>query len=165
MHGSWNIRGPQSESRRGFSVIELLIALSILGILLGIGASLIRTPSARLYANDVRALIQQARFEAVKLNRPVAIVWNETLNSFVAGVGTIDDPCDFDAPVVTADSRAYARMTINPGFGSDDGLVWLPSGQARDCAFGTFPQTIATINDGRLTQRVTVTLTGRVTIQ
>ena len=165
MQGSRIDRLTRLDSLRGFSIIELLIALSILGILLGIGAALVRTPSASLYANDIRALIQQARFEAVKLNRPVAIVWNEPLNSFVAGVGPLSDPCEFDAPIVTADSRAYARLTIDPGFGSDDGLVWLPSGQARDCAFGTFPQTIATINDGRLTQRVTVTLTGRVTIQ
>lgn len=146
-------------------MLEILVVLSVLGVLLSIGFSAIRPPSATVYANDVRALIQQARFEAVKRNVPVAIRWDADDGSFVAGVGPADDPCALDEVVVRAGTDEYPRVEVDPGFPDDGGLVWLPSGQARACDFGTFVETIAYVDDGRVEREITVTLTGRVTIQ
>lgn len=149
----------------GFSILELLVVLVVLGVLLGIGVTVVRPPAATVYSNDVRALIQQARFEAIKRNVPVAIRWDAEGMGFVAGLGPVDDPCAIVDVVARAATDAYPRVVVDPGFPEGDGLVWLPSGQARACDYGTFVQTIAYVEDGRVEREITVTLTGRVTIQ
>jgi prepilin-type N-terminal cleavage/methylation domain-containing protein len=147
----------------GFSLIEIIVAMSILGILAAIGASAYRTPGARLYSNDVRALVQQARYEAIRQNAPVAVVWNPGLSAFQTVLGTLAQPCQDATVLNTTAATRYPRVTVDVEF--VDGLVWLPSGQARNCSYGPFSAVIATIGDGRDERVVTVTLTGRVTIE
>lgn len=160
------LRDPKAtRERRGFSLIELLIVLAVVGTLLAVGFVAVRPPASRVYANDVRALIQQARFEAVKLNVPVAIVWDVSDSSFVVGTGTVAAPCAIDTELSRASSSEYPRLTVDPGFEEGGGLVWLPSGQARSCDYGTYVETIAYVDDGRVEREITVSLTGRVTIE
>lgn len=156
---------PSTSTRRGLSLIEIIIGLAIIGILTGIGAVAFAPPGGRAYANDVRAIFQQARFEAVKRNVPVAVVWDAGSDEFRSVLGSIGTPCDQTTVLTRASPREYARVTVASNFADGDGIVWLPSGQARSCGYGPFVQTIATIDDGRVEREVTVTLTGRVTIE
>ena len=61
--------------RRGVTLVELLISIGIIGILLSL-TSFLRTPSSTVFARDAQSLYQQARLEAVKRNRPVAVIWD-----------------------------------------------------------------------------------------
>lgn len=149
--------------RGGFTLIEALIALAIIGVLASIGFSSFREPGARLFANDVRALVQQARFEAIKQNVPVAVVWSVDTSEFRTVLGTVAAPCNEDTVLNRADSARYRNVSVNVEI--EDGLVWLPSGQARSCSYGPFGEAIATVSDGNGSRQITVTLTGRVTIQ
>lgn len=151
----------------GITLVETIIVLAIISILVGIGASQMNGPGARTYSNDLRAAIQQARFEAIKRNVPIAVIWVEESSEFQTVQGDPDDPCvagGEDVLVRTGFSE-YRRVTVNPGFGDGEGLVWLPSGHARSCSFGPFTPTIAEIRDPGNELRLTVTLTGRVTIE
>lgn len=143
----------------------MLIALAILGTLLGIGVSRFGSSDARAYSNDIKALVQQARFEAVKRNVPIAVTWNGASDEFRTVMGDPATPCTPIATLATAGHSNYRLAEVDPGFADGQGLVWLPSGQARSCGLGAFSPTIARVTDRSREFTVTVTLTGRVTIE
>ena len=153
----------QVRRRWGITVIEMMVALAVLGILLGIGATRFRAAEARLYANDVRALVQQARFEAVRRNAPIAVIWDESDSAFLTVRGSDAQPCEPTEVINRASAETYRRVSVDIEF--DDGLVWLPSGSARSCGYGSFSEVIAIVADNYGSRRVTVTLTGRVTVE
>mgnify|MGYP003500157546 CR=1 FL=1 len=66
---------------RGFTLIELMVAIMVLGILLGVAVPSFRDAalSSRLtaYANDLVASAQIARSEAIKRNAPVTLCASE----------------------------------------------------------------------------------------
>lgn len=62
--------------KQGFSLAEVLMALAILGILLSLGFSQLKPPAARALAGSVKTVIQQARFEAIKRNRAVTVIFH-----------------------------------------------------------------------------------------
>lgn len=152
-------------TRDGFTILELLIVLVMIGILAAIGASRFGTNSARAYTNDLQALFQQARFEAIKRNAPVAVIWSVTDRSFSTVYGNQAKPCDGTEVLMKAESIQYPRLNVTTDFGDGEGLVWLPSGQARSCAFTVFAKTIANIQDEKQVRLLTVTLTGKVTVE
>jgi len=67
----------RGEIPRGFTLIELMVAIMVLGILLGVAVPSFRDAalSSRLtaYANDLVASAQIARSEAIKRNAPVTL--------------------------------------------------------------------------------------------
>lgn len=149
----------------GFSTVELLIVLAVLGILLGLGVQRFGSNGARAYSNDVRSIVQQARFEAVKRNAPVAVIWNGSANEFRTILGSGVTPCVPGSVLVTAAASRYRGVSVETEFLNGDGIVWLPSGQARSCSLGVFSPAIAEISDRNHQYNVTVTLTGRVTVE
>lgn len=157
------MRRRATDHRLGVTLIEVVIVLAMLGVLLSIGAASFRPSESRLYANDVRALIQQARFEAVRRNVPVAVVWDAADDAFLTVLGNDADRCDASTVLNRATASTYRQVEVDIEF--DDGLVWLPSGTARSCNLGAFSDVIAVISDRFGSRTVTVSLTGRVTIQ
>lgn len=143
----------------------MLIALAFIAILAGIGAMQVRGRSAISYANDLKSLVQQARFEAIKRNVPVAVVWNEGATEFQTVLGPDSTPCEDVDLLYAAGTTEYRDLEIEPGFENADGVVWLPNGQARSCSLGPFSEHIAVISDRTHTRTITVSLTGRVTIE
>lgn len=157
-----------TQLRRGVTLLEGLIVVAIIGILAAIIGARYEQPGARLYANDLQALVQQARFEAVKRNVPVAVLWREADREFVSVPGTVADPCGGTDVLSAARADTYRRvqLVVEPlAEGGDGRLVWLPSGQARSCTFVGYEGAIARISDPRAERTVSVTLTGRVTIE
>jgi prepilin-type N-terminal cleavage/methylation domain-containing protein len=153
------------ERQAGFSLLEILIAIAMLGVLVGFGAMQIRARSATAYARDLKGLVQQGRFEAIKRNRPIAVIWSESAGEFRTVLGSEDQPCDPEEVLATASPANYRRLNVDSSFSDGDGIVWLPSGQARACDLGVFSEHIAVLNDGNTSRTVTVSLTGRVTIE
>ena len=115
--------------QRGFSLIELIIGLVIIGILLAMGApafsSWIQNAQVRTAAQSLVDGLQLARAEAVRLNAPVRFNLSDT-----SGAGLVDwDVCSSaSSPCPAANilqSRSNAEGSVNARVGvyeTDDGL-------------------------------------------
>ena len=157
-----------TQAGRGFTVLEVVITLAVLSIVFGFAAINTRPPAARAVSSEFRNVMQQARFEAVRVNRPVAVVWLEGPRQLVTRSQSAADEasiCDNIAgQIIVADFTRYPRVAIVPDLGVDAALVWLPSGQARTCTLAPMPNDrIAQIEDDREAFDVTVSVAGLVT--
>lgn len=154
-----------SVGRQGFTLIELLIALSVIAVLMAAGAASLRAPVAQVYAENVKTLLLQSRFEAIRQSQPVVVSWNAAAGRFEAFLGDLDAPCDLPSsgvPLLRTDAAEVGRIDVSiTGEGS---LVWVPSGQARTCGGLVFTEVVATINDSRVTRQVVVSFGGRVEV-
>lgn len=153
----------------GVTMLEMLLIIAILGILIASTAPLLQPPAAALFANDLRIAIQQARHEAIRRNRPVAIVWTSADQSFTTRINegnpTLGAACAGATLLNTRSAATYPRLAVSSGFGNGQGIVWLPNGQGRRCD-GTALIAVSTqISDGRTTRTVTTNMTGMVTIE
>jgi type IV fimbrial biogenesis protein FimT len=76
---------------RGFTIVELMVSLIVVGILLGLAVPSFRDAalSSRLtgYANDLVASVQVARSEAIKRNLTVTLCASVNGSTCAAGVG------------------------------------------------------------------------------
>lgn len=161
-------RRSRDRSRGGVTLVELLIVLAIVGILFSLGAFLVPPPSAAVFARDAQSLYQQARLEAVKRNRPVAVVWDADAGRLEARVDsastTVAAACTGDTVVRSLAPGDYGRLTITADF-EHDGAVWLPSTLMRGCAgVATELQTL-TVASPRRTVNVDVSTTGEVNLR
>ena len=154
-------------NRSGFSLIEVIVLLAVLGVLLGIGVTMFQPASARLLANDVKSQFQQARFEAVKRNQPVAVVWDADARQFETRIAADPalnaDVCQGAIVLNRKSASEYRAVTVATTMGP--GLVWLPNGQARTCGGGLNVESTTTISDPNTERRVVVSLAGRVAVE
>jgi prepilin-type N-terminal cleavage/methylation domain-containing protein len=164
---------PGARRRLGVSLIEVIVAIGIIGILASIGIARINAPDARLFANDVKAMLEQARYEAVRRHTPVAVVWSGIdfeIRPQPVPVSPTSAPL-FDTTTCTSaatplrshDARDYRSVSVSGGLVTT-GVVWLPSGLVRSCD-GTDLETpiVTTVNDGRRTLSITLSPAGAVT--
>ena len=160
-------REPRTRRIGGFTLIEAIVTIAVLGTLLAVGIAMIQPPSARLFANDLRSQMQQARFEAVKRNRPVAVVWLVDNGRFETRLST--DPalnanaCEGTVVLNRKATSDYRNVTVATTMG--EGIMWLPNGQARTCAGGLNVASETTVSSGDAVRRVVVNLAGRVAVE
>lgn len=150
----------------GFTLLELLVVLGIMGVLMGLGIFMLRPPSAYLVANDLKAMIQQARFEAIRRNAPVAVVWHGAEQTFTTRLNP-EDPaanraCHGDTILNTKRLSDYRNVSLRSAL-TQNGLVWLPSGLGVQCGGGLMMNSTR-LTDGRTTYSVTISNAGRVRI-
>lgn len=143
------------------------MVLGVLGVLLGIGVTMFRPPSERLFANDLRSQLQQARFDAVKRNQPVAVVWDADARQFETRIASDPamnaDVCEGTQVLNRRSANDYRALTVSTTMGQ--GLVWLPNGQARTCDGGLNVASVTTISGPSAERRVIVSLAGRVAVE
>lgn len=169
MHSSKNIR-----SQQGLTLIELLLTVTVIGILAAIGFGFTRGTSPRLLANDVRAMVQQARFEAIKRNVPVKVVWSENPPSFLT---LANNPGN---NIISCDARNTKRLGVKrvsdyrnvkvfrnaalsaSGF---SGIVWLPSGLSRSCSGAGASNSTTVFRSGGSSIRLVISRDGRVRLE
>lgn len=159
-------------SRFGVSVLELVIVVAVLGILLSIGVVQLRQPAARLLANDLKGVIEQARFEAIKRNRPVAVLWDvdggRVESRFDSASALVAASCDGDTRIVSRELSEYRGVQVDvamPGDTFNRGVVWLPTGQGRTCHGTPDIRTEIRVSDGRGERLILVSVGGRVSVQ
>jgi len=127
--------------QHGFSILELISVITIIGILVAIAAPrLSSVPAANLYASSVASQFQQARFEAIKRNRPVTVVWDSAQQAFVTSANKNSnnvgcDLGDVDEVIVTTRTSEYGALSVTLS-GFSDGIVWLPTGLSKSCNGG-----------------------------
>jgi Tfp pilus assembly protein FimT len=156
-------RPPQREA--GLTTLELLVALAIVGALIAAGTLLLRPPAATLFASELRALVQQARLEAVKRNAPVAVVFEASGGRFVTRADPAAGGCVGGVTLAERRVSDHPRVTLTTELSDGGGLLWLPSGLARACDLSALTPTIATLDDGRTVRTLSITATGRVIVE
>ncbi len=134
------MRGRAAE--RGFTLLEMLVVLAVLGLMVGLVVA--RGPlrsaglDARLAANQLAGTLRAARSQAIAADRPVAVAINAALATVQVG----------NAPP----RPVGAAIT-----GLTQPLVFLPDGSSRGAA--------VIVAAGPMRKRVSVDwLTGRVSI-
>jgi Tfp pilus assembly protein FimT len=146
----------------------MLIVLAVLGILLALGLVFLRPASARLLSNDLKALLQTARYEAVRFQTPVAVVWSTTNQRFemrlTENSNTLGTVCTTGTVRQSKHLTDYPGATATGGVVSS-GIVWLPSGLVRQCDGTALTSGLTvTVADGRNSFQVQLSAAGRVMI-
>ena len=89
--------------RQGFTLVEIIVGLAIIGVLFALGAPIalrsIHTAKVSSVGYNCNILVRKAKAEAIKKNSPVVVRYDaekERLTAFVDVHGaTVDDPPDF----------------------------------------------------------------------
>ena len=128
---------------QGVSIVEIMMVVAIMGILAGILSSSLRTPSATIFANDLQATILQGRFEAIKRNAAVAVIWSSTSNAFEMHANTgAGVSCTFTgSPIKAVSPGDYKSLSVKTG--ASFGILWIPSGIPRSCGAGSVKATLS----------------------
>ncbi len=153
------------KTRAGFTLLEMLIALSIIGVLTGLGVFILRPSYAYIFSNDFRAMVQQARFEAIKRNLPVAVVRDgqqyATLVKDDAAINcTTANSTQIN--VKRADEYRDVQVSDSDTTGTGNGIVWLPTGLARACDGSGVVTGTAAFTSRNITAKVIISQAGRV---
>ena len=154
------------KTRAGFTLLEMLIVIAIMGILMALGVPMLRPPSSYLFASDLKAMVQQARFESIKRNVPVAVVWSDSAKTFTTQSHTdYLKACDATGTekLRVKSLTEYRNLRVTSAF-QTGGLVWLPTGLGRQCTGGLMANG-TTITDDRMVYRVCISSAGRVRIK
>lgn len=153
-------------SKYGFTMIELLIVIGMLGILATMAVSNLRAPAARVAADSVSSTIQHARFEAVKRNRPVVVRVEPGLGYlrlFEASDATTIDCEPGSGPLKTLDVSEFRGVSLT---GDAQAFVWLPSGQLRGCNGAWLMNDLTLgLTDAKSNAAVRISTGGEVTVQ
>jgi type IV fimbrial biogenesis protein FimT len=163
---------------RGFTLLEVLTVLAILGVLMGIAIPVVNTAIQRYTLNsaarNVGAAIRSARYGAVAKNRTLVLRFNCPANGqyrMLEFTGTLA----IDTAADRCSTATYPFPDTTPGVAPDaDGPVatldpGVSFGAVTDLAFnatGRIPA-VATIEvtNGTQTRRITVAPGGRITEQ
>jgi Tfp pilus assembly protein FimT len=134
--------------KAGLSLVEVLVTLGVLGILLGFGFTLLTPPESRLFTEELKSFLEQSRFEAVKRQYPIAVVWDANTKIFTASVypsdTTVGCTSSTGAIMVALSSLELAkfpRLSLSKN-DLQTGVVWLPNGFLKTCSGTDFSLTL-----------------------
>ena len=157
--------GGSRRTQAGFSLLEFLLILGVLGILFALGAVLLRPPSPRLFANDFTAVVRQARFEAIKRDEAAAVVWNPVLEQLEVRINTGGaESCGGGTTLLSSHPiDTYRNLSVSTDLGGN-GFLWFPNGNTKACN-GTSTASVTTISDSRRTIKARLSVTGKVSLE
>lgn len=142
---------------RGFTLLEMLLVLALLGVVSVAGAQVLRPSSAQRAARAYLHTLQGVRIDAIA-GRPGAVRWNPSEGAFVVRRGA--DPCA--APVRTR-LAPPDRVAVTRWLRA--GVVWRPDGTGRACDGGGVYGGRVRFEDRRGGWDVVVASTGRVRLE
>ncbi|PYE53567.1 pilus assembly FimT family protein [Deinococcus yavapaiensis] len=171
-------------NRHGFTLLELLLVISVVGVLAAIIATNVNRPRPDLFADSVRSAMQQSRFEAVRRNRFVVFAWDGASNAFVvrvknptSGTSTVCASESSDTSLSSLSASSFPGLTVTTTFSavsSLNGFVWQPSGLPVTCstsgtsttlASGSFSMARSGTDSAASTRTVVLSRAGGVTRQ
>lgn len=148
-----------------FTLLESLVVLAVLGVLAGIGFATTRPSPEVRAARAVRALLLQARAEAVWGGAPVAVVELPGGAGFVARRwDAVVHDCSAGEALASVRLRDFPGVAVAEGLWSG-GLYWLPSGSGRACSGGGVISGTLLLRGPFGTATVVVSSLGRVRVE
>jgi prepilin-type N-terminal cleavage/methylation domain-containing protein len=177
-------------NHRGFSVVELVMTVAVMGTLLAVGLPVMQDVTASIKLNEASRMVerelQTARLKAVSVNRVLRVRLNCPATGYirtveVTGTPSIDDAADrcmtarfpFPAPDTDLMTRPNfdgpVRVLPNDAAVSSLTLQFSPDGIAASAAGGTVSEIttpmVITISRHGKTRTVTVNNVGKVQLQ
>ena len=150
--------------RAGFSLIETLVLLAVLGALLAVAAAYARPDDSRRAAESLRSAVLWGRANAIWRGVSVAVTEAPAGGGFV--VRAAATPA---APCGEGTELASVRLSQHPGVrleaGLPRGLVWLADGSGRSCDGGGVISATVRFVGPRRAHHVVVSSLGRVRIE
>lgn len=156
---------PSPTRQRGFTLIELMITISILAILLGVGVpsftNIIQDNRSGALANDIVALLSLARSEAIRQGRHVEICPSSDQSTCVDTKNWHSE----DSIIIRVENsntqilRVFGTPSNASIVSGENRLVFTPLGAVRDTT------TITTTFDGypeKFDRRIEISLSGRI---
>lgn len=148
----------------GFTLLELVVAVGVIGLVAGGGFLLARPGGAVRAAEGARAFLLWARLEAMWSGRAVAVVpaGAPALLALTAASGDATGACD-GPELKRFELARYGRARVARAFRA--GIVWLPSGGARSCRGGGVISGRMILADGARHASLIVSSLGRVRVE
>ncbi len=161
---AWSRASGRRARAAGLTLVELALALGLLGAVAGAGAWLLRPGGAAQAAEGARAFLLWSRLEAIWTGRAVAVVPMGS-PALVARRGEGDEAASActGAELRSFELSRYGRVRVVDALRS--GIVWLPRGGARSCQGGGVISDTMVLADGRRRLRVIVSSLGRVRVE
>lgn len=159
------LAAPRARDRAsGMTVLELVVAVAILGLVIASGWVAGRPHGAWHAARAARAFLLWARLEAVWTGRPVAVLAVPSTGLVARSGGSVDagEACG-DAEVRRLRLGDFGRVTMVQAL--RDGIVWLPGGGARSCDGGGVISGRLVLADGARLVSVVVSSLGRIRVE
>src|SRR5690606_38610410 len=138
--------GMRSHRRHGFTLIEVLVCLAVLGSLAAVGLAFARPAGDMRAATALKALLLWARAEALWQGAAVSVSEAPGGTAFevrrLAAAGASDAGSGGAADCTTGEVIGRLGLSEHPGvrvatgFGPRGGLLWLPTGSGRSCSGG-----------------------------
>jgi general secretion pathway protein H len=131
---------PEARRRAGFSLVEMLAALAILGLVAGLATQLVRRPSPRLgvesAARSLCAALRLTRMRAISANEEMSLTIDLRRKAFVSPVVAStplppEAKIDLSVSAVERRNRDSADITFFPTGGSSGGEMSIAIGAAR----------------------------------
>ncbi len=153
--------------RTGFTLLEVVVALALAGLLAGGATVLLRPGGAVRGAQGARTFLLWARLEALWTGEAVAVVPGAVVPGASPALSARSAP---DAATACTgpelkrfELARYGRARVAQAL--RDGIVWLPGGGARSCAGGGVISGRMVLVDGARRASVVVSSLGRVRVE
>ncbi len=148
----------------GFTLLEVLVAVAVIGVLATVGAAWVRPAAALRAASAARALLLTTRLEAMWTGRAVAVLPDGSRGLLTRRAATAGAAAACGGrPGPGLDLRRYGPVRVETPFRS--GIAWLPTGGARSCSGGGVISGTMVVADARTRVGVVVSSLGRVRIE
>jgi len=145
----------------GFSLIEVLVAIAIFGILAALAASAFRPNDATTYARHAARTLGEGRFAAIARNVNVVASWDEGQRALLLRSADLNT-CDEDGQILLrANANEFPRAIVDAA--SFTTMAWQPNGIPVFCASDAPPSLL--ISDNARAWTLNVTSLGVVTLE
>lgn len=148
----------------GFSLIELLLVVLIIGILLAIGSFIFNRQSLELSraTRDLKSFAQSARFEAIRANQNAYLVVQERQVQFFvdANQNGILDSGEKSRTLEASSYSPLLRFTAN--FSGESGFRWNNTGLPTQLSSEGFSAGLLNLNLGSQSSCVVMSAGGRL---
>lgn len=157
-------RFPRVSPRRhdGFTLLESLVVLAVIGILSSVLAASLRPPDATLFSRAASETIGEARFLATARSASIAVAWNPA-NRAIELSEAAPSGCSATGDVLrSVDADDYARLSVDA---SDfPTFLWRANGLPHFCEADADGVTLA-VSDRRARRELTIDLVGTVDLR